>query len=121
MTRSENLQKVHYNDNHQGTFGSCNYCQQNIEESKPSHTPTPWHVEDQDIMSGEIEIALVSAYNTNRKANAAYIVKCVNAHEELVRLVRKADNYIRNQERAIPEDHGNDCQYCRALAQAEGK
>lgn len=81
MTRSENLQKVHYNDNHPGTFGSCNYCQQNIEEPKPSHTSTPWYEvpnsgpEDSVIFGDQGDIIVTPQCST---VNAAFIVKAVN-------------------------------------------
>ena len=65
------------------------------------HTPTPWHTEDNEGGSrklvdadGEfISYISVSRYQDGRrdpvaKANAAHIVRCVNAHDELVALVR---------------------------------
>ena len=63
------------------------------------HTPTPWRVEH-DPEDGAIEV--YSDGETARwvadcccdsdvdLANAAHIVKCVNAHDELVSLVRDA-------------------------------
>jgi Tat protein secretion system quality control protein TatD with DNase activity len=58
-----------------------------------SHTPTPWKVGDkyhadiyQQIPSGQgSRIASCMAYLTGNEAyNAAHIVHCVNAHDELV-------------------------------------
>lgn len=62
-----------------------------------AHTPTPWTEDEGFIFEGDI----VGGHQANglyepghqicngprlaeRKANAAYIVKCVNAHDELV-------------------------------------
>jgi len=65
-----------------------------------AHTPTPWEVGDLDhngqrIVRGEhIEICTcwhhcVGSIEREMEANAAFIVRAVNAHEELVAALRE--------------------------------
>jgi hypothetical protein len=73
------------------------------------HTPTPWYA-DPDLRDGmEWNIHIVQHDDPNMRvcfmtsdgpseANAAFIVKAVNAHGELVAAARKALNYIENTE-----------------------
>jgi hypothetical protein len=59
------------------------------------HTPTPWEIE---AISGDLVLAAVGdecviAYlppNPNRAANAAFIVRACNAHEQLVEALQAA-------------------------------
>lgn len=70
-----------------------------------THTPTPWEFQEFEIVH-EIQKGLVQSVPiyTNRiagtlnpcsddwdtaQANAAYIVKCVNAHEELLKSLKE--------------------------------
>lgn len=55
-----------------------------------AHTPTPWRVDGADIVSPS-ECAVVATVqwcgegrDGESEANAAHIVRCVNAHDELV-------------------------------------
>ena len=55
------------------------------------HTPTPWRVTERsggpsgyDVMCGTIRMAA-----SQREREAAHIVKCVNAHDELVAALRE--------------------------------
>ena len=61
-----------------------------------AHTPTPWMVgsapmgkyaQIQSLGNGFLKIAAV-APSADRNSNAAHIVKCVNAHDELVAALR---------------------------------
>lgn len=61
-------------------------------EDKPQHTPTPWEVlqvEDthQGIFSNcgnEAQSLIAQTFDGNEKANAEFIVRAVNCHEELL-------------------------------------
>jgi len=65
---------------------------------KQEHTPTPWEVQDEigivDYENGGL-ISVVDNFKCGtsipgdeREANAAHIVKCVNAHDGLVEVLR---------------------------------
>lgn len=86
-----------------------------------THTPTPWHIEPTtsdelgvDICAGEsrskgthIWIASVNGTHDNSEgfprtteeclANAAYIVKCVNAHETLLKTAKHLRQFAINK------------------------
>jgi hypothetical protein len=56
-----------------------------------SHTPTPWLVERRTIItdkSAAIAYASTSRAMEYAEGNAAHIVRCVNAHDELVAALR---------------------------------
>lgn len=63
------------------------------------HTPTPWHLQSNFAWSDEskdrgavFECHLVTGTHVpedQNKANAAYIVRAVNAHEELIGLLKR--------------------------------
>ncbi len=67
-------------------------------KNKPEvhHTPTPWILIDDPKESNvchvdgptDKEYGMISCYGENRKANAAFIVRAVNAHEELLRVCK---------------------------------
>jgi hypothetical protein len=73
------------------------------------HTPTPWTASEDQILSkdlnkwgnwivcempkGRDEISEAVEEN---KANAAYIVKCVNSHEELLEALKEAHAMLEN-------------------------
>lgn len=77
------------------------------------HTPTPWHyVENKRLGLMQIcdtiyhnkgETSLITSINTNdphlhnAQANAAYIVKAVNCHEQLVEALKALRNAARKQ------------------------
>lgn len=59
-------------------------------ETKPQHTPTPWKHEGCEITSENGELKIYDE-GGHTEADAAYIVRCVNMHEELVDALRKAE------------------------------
>jgi hypothetical protein len=78
-----------------------------------SHTPTPWQIEERDCggykladADGEfLSYLCQSRYPDDRKddeaeANAAFIVKACNAHDELVAALTAAADWI--EEFALP-------------------
>jgi hypothetical protein len=90
--------------------------------NETKHTPTPWHRAGDYIVS-EDEIAVAEITNPclasqTEDANAAFIVRAVNAHEALVRALRELIE-------AAEEDGRPDRPCVRvaraALALAEGK
>ena len=104
----------------------------------PAHTPTPWSIDKETINDPDVVIesksgcfvAQVSsdADDTEAQANAAFIVRAVNAHEELLDNIRQA---IRALEAGL-DDTGEcighvstmDCvvdDLKQAIAKAEGK
>lgn len=67
-----------------------------------SHTPTPWywHVYDSEmraVADGEtiFEVSWAKP-NDNIEADAAFIAKCVNAHDELVEALVRARKHLRD-------------------------
>ena len=99
----------------------------------PTHTPTPWaktrYVSDhvtifRDVTSPEgtwpiHEVIADVDDDCNRgEANAAYIVKCVNAHKALLDVLKEAKNLIDNYSDSMESfDSGN---LEKAIAKAEG-
>jgi hypothetical protein len=70
-------------------------------ETKPAHTPTPWkHVYERILDSKGMPVSLYHEDPDGRtpsgealeqiRANAAYIVRAVNAHEELLEAAKDA-------------------------------
>lgn len=64
-------------------------------DSKPQHTPTPWKSEGHDIVSvnPDRHIAAIIRHNPGTTvdeqiANASFIVRAVNCHEDLMRLAK---------------------------------
>jgi hypothetical protein len=68
-----------------------------------THTPTPWRVTDADCCtdgddvkatiladSGRLICHIDRDYRAPAEANAAHIVRCVNAHDELIAALRYA-------------------------------
>lgn len=53
-------------------------------ETKVKHTPTPWTIKGYEIVNKDGWIASV---NQDKPEDAAYIVRAVNCHEELIRLL----------------------------------
>jgi hypothetical protein len=83
-------------------------------EHKPQHTPTPWTI-DADRFPDAVQIrsskGLLIADDCLLE-NAAYIVKCVNAHEELISVLKLLINEDVNPMEFIKHI---------ALAKAEGE
>lgn len=54
-----------------------------------THTPTPWAAHDNAIWNADSEtVTNVNSVRFDDFANAAHIVKCVNAHDGLVKALR---------------------------------
>lgn len=65
------------------------------------HTPTPWGISGNLLVSGDrhVQNNRVGAtfnYRGNAKANAAFIVRAVNAHEALVAALAEVMEWIAN-------------------------
>ena len=95
------------------------------------HTVTPWKVTTDysnandcldiwtDESHGSVMIAEVRGHNREARANAQYIVKACNAHEELVEILR---NMVNDTECRCGIATGYVCQNCigsKALAKLE--
>ena len=48
------------------------------------HTPTPWHIAGQATIKADKNNWIGSIHWRNRAANAAFIVRAANCHDELV-------------------------------------
>lgn len=71
---------------------------------KPSHTPTPWALNEPiktEIVSGYGSTDIGVAQNL-READAAFIVRAVNSHEELVKALKDVLFVLKGQ-----AEHGN--------------
>ena len=93
-----------------------NGCAPECEACIPSHTPTPWKVGEEYEILGPNEKVVATTYHNRPEveANAAFIVRAVNAHEELLEALRyvvdSGESYERVQEIAV-----------QAIAKAEGR
>lgn len=78
-------------------------------ETKPQHTPTPWRIEPHKNHKKKLGIykayednsfsglcAIVPDCLPNQEANAAYIVRAVNCHEELWELAKRVKEHSTN-------------------------
>jgi hypothetical protein len=85
-------------------------------ENKPAHTPTPWIAEESSIQyagqrdrlrkiligtprnekGGRFIACEIQGPAQNMDANATFIVRAVNAHEELVKQLKTAETMLRN-------------------------
>lgn len=87
----------------------------------PQHTPTPWQLKEglglgSKYWVGESEDGKNTPFQSTKEANAAFIVRAVNVHEDLLHLLRSLATH--------PERLGFDGikKACLiALAKAEGK
>ncbi len=65
-----------------------------------THTPTPWNLNPKAVLVIESEgITVASCGNANVirdqwEANAAFIVRAVNAHDELLRVVKALESWV---------------------------
>ena len=73
------------------------------------HTPTPWRVDRRAatrVIAGDDEtMASTAASSTSRdswEANATFIVRAVNAHDDLVKALQAHDDYMSGQFRDDP-------------------
>lgn len=93
---------------------------------KPQHTPTPWRIREvkygtsrtgviEQMLGGNLYIGEIADNQTGPDvaiANAAFIVRAVNAHEELVRELKRC--------RLLLAGHQDMDKVDEALAKAEG-
>lgn len=94
---------------------------------KVEHTPTPWEVNGNAITSfvADQHIVINKEADELWKRNAAYIVKCVNSHEELLIALKALRlilvNYNQHQNSAINHIGGIQIHWAdKAIAKAEG-
>lgn len=102
-----------------------------IEDVKPSHTPTPFYVARLKAVGNlpeafEVENEGRSICRASSEADAAYIVRAVNAHKGFVslltRIVQQAESTPKKEVVEISTAQiGEAAQLLIALAQAEGK
>lgn len=67
-----------------------------MKTKQAEHTPTPWELKGLDIVPQGSELYIATALGEGEdtpnyqeaKANAAHIVKCVNAHEPLLKCLK---------------------------------
>lgn len=87
----------------------------------PQHTPTPWTYENHEIWGASKNIAEIheskSIFSAGEaQANAAFIVRAVNSHEDLLKAAKMALSCM------SPDDNDITAQSLRnAIAKAEGK
>ncbi len=85
-----------------------------------AHTPTPWKFENRDEDNylagpeGQFVISLVGSPDDEDKENAAFIVRAVNAHEELLKRLKEC------YEKLEFKGYSN-ASVEKAIAKAEGK
>lgn len=109
-------------------------------KTEPQHTPTPWHyqenahvpnigiykdVTEKGAVHGTWEVVAFLDDDMQRaRANAAFIVKCVNSHQALL---EAAKGYLGNGHEPTDGDivhvaaHCRQCRLDQAINQAEGK
>lgn len=107
-------------------------------DCKPQHTPTPWHVTTSIkefvpksqggglkvklMANSESRIGTLNSENPElARANAAYIVKAVNAHEALLKACKAGASMLLRNTLQDAEDTAVYNQMKQAIAQAEGK
>lgn len=96
---------------------------------RPTHTPGPWMSFDSGtkVITCDSESLLIASLEecevetvAERKANAEFIVRACNSHEELVEALRDLLQVIATDE-LIPESVSYMQQARAALAKAEGR
>lgn len=102
----------------------------NSQSTQPAtHTPTPW-----DLMEGKTLIHIetpnkgdgspwgehIASLPKPHKQDAAFIVKCVNLHEELRRELEREHRHYQGSD-MVNGRHTYYCSTCEAIAKAEGK
>jgi hypothetical protein len=105
------------------------------EAKRSDHTPTPWHrnvspaykypiyADKNGDPNGRdwIHIAAVLSGNPNQEADLDFIVRAVNGHEALLRLVKRHREWIKRQGALTAEDRDWARIADRIIEQAEGK
>ena len=99
---------------------------------KPQHTPTPWNYDSTWALimgpKGE-EIGAIHAGSTKdgarvrtleAKANAEFIVRAVNAHDDLVALLKELHGVLDGGIEGHLE-HRPNCRFCITIRKAEGR
>lgn len=86
------------------------------------HTPTPWHHTGKATLRGADGDYIATLENNGRRAgNAAFIVRAVNAHDELVAALKEAIGELND----YAEDRGgeiyNNPRFNAILLKAEGQ
>lgn len=122
--------------------GTCEICYQDISGhdsdyhclptsyKKPAHTPTPWKLDGSSNILGTRDgdyHSVLGYFNSERaiqtreenKANAAYIVRAVNAHEGLVELLREFVTTLDVNKTSTLAEYS--ARVYKAIAQAEGR
>jgi len=91
------------------------YCAGQNCDYKPTHTPTPWFQKGQDVFlyRGVFEYPDKIARCTG-ELDAAFIVKAVNSHEELLRQLKSLHDLFHRCA-------GGSCSTYKTIARAEGK
>jgi hypothetical protein len=100
--------------------------QKEMDLTKPAHTQTPWRIAEDTlhviagIAEKEVRVVTVDGsvddYETD-KANTAFIVKCVNSHEELLAMLKRLKPFIEHSE----DPHFRGFHLDELIAKAEGK
>ncbi len=99
-------------------------------ENQTQHTPTPWHTEqasDGHFMIHETEgksgVHEISLAHVKEERNAAFIVRAVNAHEELLATCQALISELRwtSKNGQFPGMDKVIAEADKAIAKAEGK
>lgn len=91
--------------------------------SQPTHTPTPWHVNYHEIVAANhtrpchMSTSLNMFAPGESEANAAFIVRAVNCHQELIDTLKDLAHYCHDQ----IDETGLQERVRQAIAKAEGK
>lgn len=87
-------------------------------DSHPAHTPPPWKAEG-TVIKGPVMLNgsfnTIAKMFTDDREDAAFIVRAVNSHEELLELAKEYQRYIQMKEKRISVDIAG------IIAKAEGK
>jgi len=92
------------------------------ERIKPQHTPTPWRkiLAPTQIVTDQFVVATL--HNENSYANAEFILRAVNSHEELIMALRKLRRALDEMSLNPHDEFYNLAEIATdALAKAEGK
>lgn len=87
-----------------------------------AHSPTPWTSGSSAIFAGKKCIGVTDCDSSTpnvERANAAFIVRAVNAHDDLVAALKAAKSELEAYEQAATGETYNSTQINAALAKAE--
>lgn len=109
------------------------------------HTPTPWHISESNATKhGDADASLTIMGKVNdhpwgvatvtvarakdaemQSANAAYIIRAVNAHEEMLAILQTIHHYFKNDKHVSPSaltgEYANPITLKKAVEQAIAK